>query len=103
MTDYITVAQAKKTRSGINVAAEVGEVGSKRTVNLKNGGGTVDVADAVIFDGIGEENTVKLTLWGEDIYLVTKGDKVLLSNGFSNVFKGEISLTRGKFGKLEVQ
>jgi len=102
MTDYITVAQAKKTRSGINVAAEVGEVGSKRTVNLKNGG-TVDVADAVIFDGIGEENTVKLTLWGEDIYLVTKGDKVLLSNGFSNVFKGEISLTRGKFGKLEVQ
>jgi len=102
MTDYITVAQAKKTRSGINVAAEVGEVGSKRTVNLKNGG-TVDVADAVIFDGIGEENTVKLTLWGEDINLVTKVAKVLLSNGFSNVFKGEISLTRGKFGKLEVQ
>ena len=88
-------------RSGINVQAEVGEVTPKRTVNLKNGG-SVDVADAVIFDGVGEENQVKLTLWGDDIGLVSKGSKVTIGNGYTNEFKGEVSLTKGKFGTMEV-
>jgi replication factor A1 len=102
MTDYITIAQAKKTRSGINVAAEVGDIAPTRTVNLKNGT-TVDVTDAVIFDAPGEENTIKLTLWGEDITLVAKGARVTLENGYTNEFKGEVSLTKGKFGKLSVE
>lgn len=102
MTDFIPIAQAKKMRSGINVAAEVGEISSRRTVNLKNGG-SVDVADAVIFDDIGEENQMKLTLWGEDIGLIQKGSKVRIENGYTNEFKGEVSLTKGKFGSMEVE
>lgn len=102
MTDYIPISQAKKMRSGVSVAAEVDSVGTRRTVNLKNGG-SVDVADAIIFDGPGEENHMKLTLWGEDIDLVSKGAKLTIENGYTNEFKGEVSLTKGKFGNMEVE
>ena len=102
MTDFIPIVEAKKMRSGINVEAEVGDISSTRTVNLKNGG-TINVADALIFDGVGEDNSVKLTLWGDDINLIKKGSQVTITNGYTNEFKGEVSLTKGKFGQMAVQ
>ena len=92
----------KKMRSGVNVDAEVIGKGEPRTVNLKTGG-TVDVCDATISNGDGtEENQMKLTLWGDDIKAVNVGDKVVIENGYTNEFKGEVSLTKGKFGKMTV-
>ncbi|PIW34430.1 MAG: DNA-binding protein, partial [Nitrosopumilales archaeon CG15_BIG_FIL_POST_REV_8_21_14_020_33_23] len=72
--------------------------GDPRTVNLKTGG-TVDVCDAVISDG---SDDIKLTLWGDDIKAVNVGDVVVVTNGYTNEFKGEVSLTKGKFGKMEI-
>ncbi len=89
-------------RSGVNVEAEVIEKGESRTVNLKTGG-TVDVCDAKIANSDGtEENQMKLTLWGDDIKAVNVGDKVVIENGYTNEFKGEVSLTKGKFGKMTI-
>jgi replication factor A1 len=85
-------------RSGINLKAEVKSKGEPRTVNLKTGG-TVDVCDAVISDG---SDDIKLTLWGDDIKAVNIGDVVMITNGYTNEFKGEVSLTKGKFGKMEI-
>jgi hypothetical protein len=45
---------------------------------------------------------MKLTLWNEQIEQVKVGDKVKISNGYVNEFQGELQLTTGKFGKLEV-
>lgn len=98
MTEFQTVAQVKKMRSGINLKAEVKSKGESRTVNLKTGG-TVDVCDAVISDG---SDDIKLTLWGDDIKAVNIGDVVVITNGYTNEFKGEVSLTKGKFGKMEI-
>jgi len=99
MTDFITTEQATKMRSGINVQGEVTKVSDTRTVNLKNGG-TVNVADAVLSDESGE---IGLTLWGDDIKLCPVGTKVAITNGFSNEFKGQVAITKGKFGQLEIQ
>jgi replication factor A1 len=98
MAEFQSVAQVKKMRSGINLKAEVKSKGEPRTVNLKTGG-TVDVCDAVISD---ESGDIKLTLWGDDIKAVDIGDVVVITNGYTNEFKGEVSLTKGKFGKMEV-
>jgi len=98
MAEFQSVAQVKKMRSGINLKAEVKSKGEPRTVNLKTGG-TVDVCDAVISDGIDD---IKLTLWGDDIKAVNIGDVVVVTNGYTNEFKGEVSLTKGKFGKMEI-
>jgi replication factor A1 len=98
MTEFQSVVQVKKMRSGINLKAEVKSKGEPRTVNLKTGG-TVDVCDAVISDG---SDDIKLTLWGDDIKAVNIGDVVVITNGYTNEFKGEVSLTKGKFGKMEI-
>jgi len=74
---------------------------SKRTVNLKSGG-TIDVCDAVMADGETENDEIKLTLWGDDIKAVNVGDTVVITNGYTNSFKDEVSLTKGKFGKMEI-
>ena len=98
----MSVADAKKMRSGVNVKATVKSKGDSRTVNLKSGSGTVDVCDAVISDGDGEENEMNLTLWADDIKAVKVGDTVVITNGYTNEFRGVVSLTKGKFGKMEV-
>jgi len=98
MAEFQSVAQVKKMRSGINLKAEVKSKGDPRTVNLKTGG-TVDVCDAIISDG---SDDIKLTLWGDDIKAVNIGDIVVITNGYTNEFKGEVSLTKGKFGKMEI-
>lgn len=98
MVEFQSVAEVKKMRSGINLKAEVKSKGDPRTVNLKTGG-TVDVCDAVISDG---SDDIKLTLWGDDIKAVNVGDVVVVTNGYTNEFKGEVSLTKGKFGKMEI-
>ncbi len=89
-------------RSGISVKAKVKSKSDTRNVNLKKGG-TVDVCDAVIHDGDTNENEMKLTLWGDDIKEVNVGDTVIITNGYANEFRGEISLTKGKFGKMEIE
>jgi len=99
MTDFITTEQAAKMRSGINVLGEITKVSETRNVNLK-AGGTVTVADATLSD---ESGDIGLTLWGEDIALCPVGTKVSIQNGFSNEFKGQVAITKGKYGKLEVQ
>ena len=41
-------------------------------------------------------------MWNEDIDKVKSGDKVKLTNGYVSEWQGELQLTTGKFGKLEV-
>jgi len=102
MTDTQTdIKSAKNQRSGINLTAIVSSIGDPRTINLKSGG-TIDVAEAIITDGEADEDKIKLALWGEDIPAVKIGDRIKITNGYTNSFKGEVSLTKGKFGQLEV-
>ena len=102
MSEYIPISEAKKMRSGFNIKAEILSKSDLRTVNLKSGG-TVDVCDAVIAnEDKSEENQMGFTLWGDDIKAVNVGDTVVITNGYTNEYKGEVSLTKGKFGTMEV-
>jgi len=101
MAESVPISEAKKMRSGVNVEAELISKTEPRTVNLKNGG-TVDVCDAVIAnEDKSEENKMKLTLWGDDIKAYDVGDNIVIENGYTNEFKGEVSLTKGKFGTMK--
>ena len=89
--------EAKQIRNGINIRGKLENFTDIRSVNLKTGG-TVNVRDVNLTDEVG---FVKLTLWGDDCERFKAGDEIELSNGYSNEFKGTVSLTKGKFGKLE--
>ena len=57
------------------------------------------VAKATIKDETGE---CKLSLWNEQIDQIKKGEKIKITGGWADEYKGEIQLTSGKFGKIEI-
>lgn len=101
MTDFIPISEAKRMRSGINIRARVKSVGEKRTVNLKTGQ-KMDVCDDIITDGDGPDSEIKLTLWGDETDKVKKDDIVVITNGYTKEFRGEISISKGKFGEMQI-
>ncbi len=94
----VNTEQAKKMRSGIDIEGTIQKKGETRTVN-KKAGGQIDVCDAYITDEAGE---MKFTLWGEDVAKVKNGDKVKITNGYTNTFKGEVGLAKGKYGDMKI-
>jgi replication factor A1 len=90
------ISELKAGMRNVSVTGKIDSVGQPRTVNLKSGG-TNTVADAVISD---ESGNIKLSLWGDDINKIQPGDRVSVENGYINTFKGENSISVGKFGKL---
>ncbi len=49
-----------------------------------------------------ESGSITLTLWNEDIDAVNVGDTIKIENGWVGEWQGELQLSTGKFGKLEV-
>jgi replication factor A1 len=56
------------------------------------------VSDALIGD---ETGVVYLTLWDDNIEKVNDGDSIRIENGYVTLFKNNIRLNIGKYGKLE--
>lgn len=90
------ISELKAGMRNLSVTGKIDSIGEPRTVNLKSGG-TTTVADAMISD---ESGSIKLALWGDDINKVQPGDKVSIENGYINTFRGENSISVGKFGKM---
>jgi replication factor A1 len=93
----VNTNDAKQLRKNINIRGKLENFSEIRSVNLKDGR-TINVRDVNLTD---EAGFVKLTLWGDDCEKFNAGDEVELANGYSNEFKGTISLAKGKFGTLE--
>ena len=98
LSQEVPISQVQNMRDKINTKGTVKSKGEVRNVNMR-AGGTIDVCDAILSDDSGE---IKLTLWGDDIGKVNEGDTVVIKNGYTNSFKGEVSLTKGKFGEMLV-
>ena len=80
-----------------DITAEVVEVGESRSFSKFGKEGKV--ANAVIKDDSGK---IKLSLWNEQIDQVKPGDTVEIKNGYVSEWQGELQLTTGKFGSLNV-
>ena len=81
----------------VELVAKITEKGEVRTIANANFSGSV--ANAKLQD---ETGTVKLTLWNDQVGQVKVGDTVKISNGYVSEYQGEMQLSTGKFGKLEV-
>lgn len=57
------------------------------------------VCNAKLQDDTG---TVKCTLWNDQTQQVNVGDIIKITNGYVSEYQGEMQLSTGKFGKLEV-
>lgn len=81
----------------VELVAKVVEKGESRNIATANFSGKV--CDAKLQDDSG---AIKFTLWNDQVEQVGIGDTVKVTNGYVSEYRGEIQLSTGKFGKLEV-
>lgn len=81
----------------VELTAEVSEVGQIREFNKFGKAGKV--ATARLKDETGE---IELSLWNEQIDQIKKGDTIKVSNGYVKEYQGELQLTTGMRGTIEV-
>ncbi|HLC61220.1 MAG TPA: hypothetical protein VJJ52_07370 [Candidatus Nanoarchaeia archaeon] len=91
------VKDLKPKMGNVDVIVDVIDVGVPR--EFQKFGKPGRVATAIAKDETGD---VKLSLWNEDIDVVKAGDKVHISNGYVNEWQGELQLTTGRMGKMEI-
>ena len=91
------VKDLKPRQGNVDIILDITNVESPR--EFQKFGKPGKVANATGRDGTGE---VKVTLWNEDIEKVSTGDKIQITNGYVNEWQGEMQLTTGRLGKLEV-
>jgi replication factor A1 len=93
----MAISDLQPRQGNVELEAEVVEIGEIR--EFEKFGKLGRVANAIIKDGTGQ---VKLSLWNEQIDQVKPGDRVKITNGYVSEWQGEMQLTTGKFGKLEI-
>ena len=91
------IKDLKPRQGNVEVEAVIVDKGEIREFNKFGKAGRV--CNAKIKDSTG---TIALTLWNEQIEQVHLGDKIKITNGYVNEWQGEMQLTTGKFGKLEI-
>ncbi len=79
------------------VTAKVVDKGEARTFEKFGKHGRV--CSAVLKDETGE---CSLTLWNDEIEKIAPGDTVKITNGWVSEYQGQLQLSPGKFGKMEV-
>jgi len=93
----MNINELKPGQGNITVEGEITEVTPSRT--FEKYGKTGKVANATLKDDTG---TIKISLWNDQIDQVKTGTHVRITNGYVGEWKGELQLSTGKFGKLEV-
>jgi replication factor A1 len=92
------VAELTPQSRAVNVTAKVVSKTEIREIPMGRDGSPHRVCDALVGD---ETGSVYLTLWDDNIAKVNENDTVRVENGYVTLFKGNMRLNIGKYGKLE--
>ncbi len=91
------INELQARQGNVNIDAEVVDKANPREFDKFGKKGKV--CNAKIKD---ETGIVALTLWNDEVDLVDVGDKLRITNGYVGEWQGELQLSAGKFGKIEV-
>ncbi len=83
----------------VNVTAKVVSKSEIREIPMGRDGSAHKVCDALVGD---ETGSIYLTLWDDNIEKVDVEHTVRIENGYVTLFKGNMRLNIGKYGKLEM-
>jgi len=93
----MNISELKAKQGNIEVQGKIEELGETRSFNKFGKAGRV--ATAILKDDSG---SVKLTLWNEQIDLVKPGDIIQIKSGWADEFRGELQVSTGRNGTMEV-
>lgn len=95
-THDVKIEDVKPLEKRLNTVFKVIEREQEREINSRSGE-THRVCDLTVAD---ETGSIILTLWNEDIDNIEDDKVYKLSNGFANVFRNSLRLSKGKFGTI---
>jgi replication factor A1 len=81
----------------VNVTAKVVSKSEIRDIPMGRDGSPHKVCDALVGD---ETGSIYLTLWDDNIEKVNEDDTLRIENGYVTLFKGNMRLNIGKYGKM---
>ncbi len=90
------ISELKPKQNEVNVQGVVKEISEAR--EFQRFGKTGRVANALIEDDSG---SITLTLWNDDIDMLSPGDRVRVVKGYVNQWQGNLQLTAGRKGTIE--
>jgi replication factor A1 len=82
----------------IDIELKVVEVEEPRTY-IRRDGREGRVTTAIAEDDTGK---IKISLWDAEIDRVKVGDKIKITNGYARLFRNEVHVSAGIYGKLEI-
>ena len=91
------VKELTAKQGNVNIELDVLDVGQAR--EFQKFGKPGRVANAVAKDETGD---IKITLWNDEIDRIKGGDRVSIQNGYVSEWQGELQVSTGRFGKIEV-
>ena len=91
------VKDLKPKLGKVEITLEITEKGEAK--EFTKFGSTGRVCNAKAKDSTGE---IAVTLWNEQVDQVNVGDMIKITNGYVSEYQGEMQLSTGKFGQLEV-
>ncbi len=92
------VGELTPQSKAVNVTAKVVSKSEIRDIPIGRDGSAHRVCDALVGD---ETGVIYLTLWDDNITKVNEEDTIRVENGYVTLFKGNMRLNIGKYGKLE--
>jgi replication factor A1 len=96
--ELVKVEALTPNSRGANVIVKVVSKGEVRSVTGRDYS-VRRVADALVGD---ETASVYMTLWDDKIDAINEGDTLCITNGYINLFRGNMRLNVGKYGSYEV-
>ena len=98
-TKDVKISDLQPYQNRFNIVFKVVEKSEERTVNNRNNPDESHrLCDVTVADASG---SIILTAWDDDIDLLESEKVLALNNGFVNVFRDSMRLSRGKFGAFE--
>lgn len=92
------VGELTPASRAVNVTAKVVSKSEIRDVPMGRDGSAHRVCDALVGD---ETGSIYLTLWDDNIEKVNENDTLRVENGYVTLFKGNMRLNIGKYGKMD--
>ena len=93
----MNIKELQPRQGNVELVAEIAEIGDVREFNKFGKAGRV--ATARLKDDTGE---IELSLWNEQIDQFGKGDVIKVVNGYVKEYQGEMQLTTGMRGTIEL-
>ena len=95
----VKVGELTPQSKAVNVTAKAVSKSEVREIPMGRDGSAHKVCDALVGD---ETGSIYLTLWDDNIEKVDVEHTVRIENGYVTLFKGNMRLNIGKYGKLDM-